>query len=91
MYMCVYVWTYLSPFMGSSMRPNSRCEDISGCEDEIAETLLCHIYICYVRSMDLRNFTRSRKQLMNPYIAALFIDALLKWVIIHSIHRLARY
>ena len=41
--------------------------------------------------MDLHNFTRSRKQLMDPYIAALFIDALLKWVIIHSVHRLTRY
>ena len=45
-----------------------------------------NIYICHAQSIDLRSFTKQRKKSMDPYIAALLIDALLNWVIIHSIH-----
>ena len=43
-------------------------------------------YLCHARSVNLRNLTKSRSQIKDPYIAALFIDALLKRVILHSIH-----
>ena len=48
-------------------------------------------YICHARSVNLRNLTKSRSQIKDPYIAALFIDALLKWGILHSIHWLVRF